>query len=410
MNAPEPPPDEDGHPGHSLEALDVAARLNQEYISWDQLRTRRNLGYPAEEIWKYMSTFRRSSRRTCRIGSLRFSWNITPRMINSLHTLDMNHTAGSLLGHRLNRHSRHIYAVDSSMNETISSAVLSGAMIQTAAAKKLLRERRAPKNPAETIVCNAYASLEMSREYKDREMSQEMLFDLNRTASGGESVLRNTDSPIPEEYSRDPSVEPMPFREIGKALADLGEFVADDSVHPLIRAFAAEYILFRIRPFESWNGITARSVASWLMSRSGYDVSTYLAISSILRARSAQYRLAFETSAAEGDDMTYAVGFCLSSMCEAMDSFLEDAERRAQENNEMLEGLSVNDLNPRQRTILADLARNPTGSTISEVAAKHQVSYQTARADLILLSQRRLVRKGSRDGHRDTYVYSAKTL
>ena len=110
-------------------------------------------------------------------------------------------------------------------------------------------------------------------------------------------------------------------------------------------------------------------------------------------------------SEAEGDDMTYAISFGLESMLEAISSFITYTERKNRENSDMLEGLATEDLNARQRSVLGDMARSREPFTIEEIAAKHQVSYQTARADLLLLEGRGLVRKGPKDGHRDTYIH-----
>ena len=296
------------------------------------------------------------------------------------------------------------------MDEAISSAILSGAMIQNPNAKKMLREKREPRKDSEIQVCNAYALLNLSRDFSARDFGEDMLLELNDKASGGKGEYRTSGEPHVSEYSRDPNMSPFPAASARRVMPRLRDFASDESVHPLIRAFALEYMLMRIQPFRSDNCTTARAAASWLMSKTGYDADRYISVSSVLRARSAQYRRTFLTSEAEDDDMTYAIEFCLSAMCTAIDTFLEDAERKARESADLLEGISAEDLNSRQRAVLADLARSEEGLTIAEVATKHQVSYQTARGDLILLDQRGLARKGSREGHRDTYKYVAKTL
>jgi Fic family protein len=142
------------------------------------------------------------------------------------------------------------------------------------------------------------------------------------------------------------------------------------------------------------------------MARNGYGIDTFLSVSSVRRSRSARYRRMFEISEAEDDDMTYAVSFGLEAMEEAISSFTSSAKKRYRESTDLLEGLSVADLNLRQKTILSDMIRSPSGLTINEIASKHQVSYQTARADLVLLDRRGLARKGGKEGHRDTYVYN----
>ncbi len=406
MEKPAVPPKKESTHSHSSGIIETAARLNRDYIPWDEIRTRDNLGFPPEDLWRVMESFRKVTGYSVRIGGQVFSWNLTAGILSKLHAIDMKHNGGSTFGHGLNRHTRRIYAVGSAMEEAIASSAIAGSAIQNPNAKKFLREGRAGRNPSEDLVGRTYALLNKAREYADREFGETMLLDLDREVCGPGARYRISDTVESEEHSREPELEPFPKRNIPRAVKDISAFAADDSIHPLIRAFAMEYMIMRVQPFESRNGPVARAAASWCMARNGYGIDLYLAISSVRRSRSAKYRRSFMISEAEKDDMTYAIAFGLESMLEAVSDFTAYAERKNRENSDVLEGLATEDLNSRQRSLLGDMARSAEAFTIEEIAAKHQVSYQTARSDLLLLEGRKLVKKGPKNGHRDTYLYS----
>ena len=406
MDRPEPPPKTEPAHSHSTGLIETAARLNRDYIPWDDLRSKEGLGHPPEEIWRAMASLRRATRSTVHIAKIPFSWNLTPGIVSRLHRIDMGHSGGRVTGHRMNRHSRKTLSVDASMDESISSAVLAGTQIHGPEGKKFLREGRSPKNAAETLLSGTYALLGSARSHADSPLDPDLLLGFNRLVSGAGARYRDSDNIATKDESREPRLSPFPRRKIEGAVRDMSSFAEDESVHPLVRAFALEYMILRVSPFAENNGPTARAAASWCMARNGYGIDTFLSVSSVRRSRSARYRRMFEISEAEDDDMTYAVSFGLEAMEEAISSFTSSAEKRYRESTDLLEGLSVADLNLRQKTILSDMIRSPSGLTINEIASKHQVSYQTARADLILLDRRGLARKGGKEGHRDTYVYN----
>jgi len=408
MDRPESPPKTESAHGHSSGLIETAARLNRDYIPWDDLRTKENTDHPAEDVWRVMDALRRATRSTVRIGGLTFSWNLTPGIISRLHDIDIRHNGGKITGHRMNRHSRKTFSVDATMDEAIASAALTGNPVHGPDAKKFLREGRTPRNGTESLLSGTYAQIQSARSCADRPLDRDLLLELNRALSGAGARYRDSDDIQPIDDTREPSLTPFPRRKISRAVEDMSAFASDESVHPLVRAFALEYMILRVAPFETFNGPTARAVAAWCMARNGYGIDVFLSVSSVRRSRSVRYRRMFAISEAEGDDMTYAVDFGLEAMAEAIGVFVSSAERRYRESTNLLEGLAVSDLNIRQRTILSDMIRSPSGLTINEIAAKHQVSYQTARADLILLDRQGLAKKGGKEGHRDTYVYTGK--
>ena len=402
MERPARPPQSNPAGAHANGLIETAANLNRTYVSWDSLRNR-DLKLPAEDVWRAMASLRRSSGSSVRVGGTVFTWNVTPGMMSVMHRIDMRHSGGMLLAHRLNHHSKKAYAVSSAMEEAIGSALISGCMLQSKSVKKHMREERQPKNDYEAVAMRTYAALNLARSLSDQPLTPEILLRINE-AETGLTGWRDSEDSEPEPHSREPQLTQFPVSRIRKAVDDMCAFAGDESVHPLIRAFSLEYMILRVQPFATGNGRTARAVASWCMARCGYGVDLYLAVSGVRRAKQSAYQRAFMTAEAEYDDMTYAVSFCTDATDAAMDNFLSYVDRKTREQDDVLEGVALNDLNPRQRSILTDVSKSQDGVTVEELAAKHQVTYQTARADLILLLTRGLVEKGPRDGHKDTYI------
>ena len=408
MEKPARPPYTESPEGYPVGIMEAAARLNREYMPWDTLRVRELARYSALELWRAMALLRRGTRSTVSVGGSEFSWNVTPGMLNSLHELDMKHTGGRVFGHKLNRHSRRAFAVSSAMEEAVGSALISGCMIQAKSVKKHIREDRDPKNEYERIAMNTYRLLGFARSKADSELTPGLLEEMNRVATGLEEVSRTEMPFLPEAHTREPDLTAFPPEKIKKAVSDVCAFARNGSVHPLVRAFGIEYMILRIQPFRTGNGRTARAAASWCLARNGYEIDEFLSISGIRRSTQATYQKAFMLSEAEGDDMTYAISFGLEAMVSAVSAFLAYIDRKARETDDILTGMSLADLNIRQRAVLSDLVKTGNGMTVEEVASKHQVSYQTARSDLLLLLTRGLVVKGARDGHKDTYIVPGK--
>lgn len=167
----------------------------------------------------------------------------------------------------------------------------------------------------------------------------------------------------------------------------------DLAVHPVIRSILIHLWIGYDHPFVDGNGRTARALFYWSMLRRGYWLAEYLPISRILRKAPAQYSRAFQLTDSDDNDATYFVLHQLRAIQQAIHDlfgYLRRKSREVRELEALLQGRK--DLNHRQLAVLARALRDPHDEiTIKQHQRSHSVAYQTARADLLELAEKRLL-------------------
>ena len=84
------------------------------------------------------------------------------------------------------------------------------------------------------------------------------------------------------------------------------------------------------------------------------------------------------------DDITYFVKFNLQKLDIALRSFEEYVEKTKSDNKKILETIKRNrDLNFRQADVIITLSKNERPITIKEMEERYDITYQTARTDLL---------------------------
>ena len=389
----EPPPPTNGlfdlgaaAPERMLQVIEAPSdpRSAERYLHWDKLRhLEPRYGLTSKEWWWRIKRLERDP--TMRDLPLldkegkRFKYNLPDQLLRSLHHVDQ-YCAGQVAMDEVvtsESGARQRYLVSSLMEEAIRSSQLEGATTSRREAKDLLQSGRKPKDRSEQMILNNYRGLQFMREEMGDELTPGAVLALHRI------LTLHT---------------PPPAVELPERLERLCEFAneADDRdvfVHPVIRAILLHFGLAYDHPFEDGNGRTARILFFWSMRRSGYWMTEYLSISTILRKAPAQYGRAFlETETDEGDT-TYFLLHQLQVIERAiaqMRRYLERKTREVQEIEGLLQG--VNGFNRRQLEVLTDAVRHPDASySFARHAADHRVTHETARSDLSSLAERGLL-------------------
>ncbi len=133
------------------------------------------------------------------------------------------------------------------------------------------------------------------------------------------------------------------------------------------------------------------------MLRSGYWLSEYVSISSILKNAPARYVEAYLHTESDGADMSYFVAHQLDVIIDAVNSLRAYLARKNKERRQaeaLLRPASPlgTALNHRQRALLLHAVRHADSVyTIAGHQAAHRVTYATARSDLLGLSKLRLL-------------------
>jgi len=177
---------------------------------------------------------------------------------------------------------------------------------------------------------------------------------------------------------------------------------ADDGehfVHPVVRAILIHFMIGYDHPFVDGNGRTARALFYWSMLRSGFWMTEYLSISSILRKAPAQYVRAYLHTESDEGDATYFIAHQLDVLLKAIEGvhgYIERKQRARLEAETLLKPGSrlARRINHRQRELLLNALKHPGKAfTIANHQRSHDTAYDTARSDLVGLVKLKLMRK-----------------
>ena len=414
-----PPPLDQLLEKHKQRLPDVLKRgaqptVDGDYIHWDKLRRKapRPAGLSTGEWWTgiRLARFSQSSPLPLRDTQGRpFTHMLPDRVHEALHRIDSGASGRIGVAETVtNPATRDRFIVNSLIREAITSSQLEGASTTRAAAAKMIRAGRRPRNRSERMIANNYQAMRDVREMKDQPLTAEAVLALHRAVTDG-----TLDDPaaagrlqLPAEdrvevCDADGSVlhRPPPAKQLPERLRAMVQFAnaedgtqttqGDRFLHPVIRAIVLHFWLAYDHPFADGNGRTARALFYWAMLRRGYWMFEFLSISRFLKAAPVQYAQAFLHAETDGSDATYfvvqQVDIILRAL-DALDRYLRVKAAQAARVDRMLRNRT--DLNHRQLALLAHAVRHPDWEyTTRSHMTSHAVVYATARADLFRLAE-----------------------
>ena len=429
MRVPQPPAFEDliQRPGLLDRVLaSNAGRLPGDgYLHWSKLRhLEPPAGLSSEEWWCATKLARASARHVLPLADKHgnpFAYSDAAYLYRRLHQIDRD-AAGRIEvpPDLVSPDSRDRYLVNSLIEEAITSSQLEGAATTRRVATEMLRAGRRPRDRNEAMIVNNFRGMEFLRELTEEPLSLPLLLELHRILANGTlddpdaaGRLRLPSDQVAVVDQRDGIVvhEPPDAGSLPERLERLFAFGntrdARDTreevpfVHPVVRAIVLHFMIGYEHPFVDGNGRTARALFYWSMARSGYWLTEYLSISTIIRKAPAQYVRAYVFSETDDNDVSHFLDYHLRVILAAMrqlQAFLARKARQMREIDRRLDGPGAGTvLNYRQRALLARLRRHPDGAyTIESHRRSHNVTYQTARSDLLKLVELELLEQGRR--------------
>lgn len=376
------------------------------YLHWDQLRHRNPPdGLTHEQWWLGISLSRQATARPLppvdKDGDpFRFS-NID-RIQEMLHRIDQQ-ASGQILADDLvtDPRSSDRYLISSLIEEAITSSQLEGASTTRAIGKELLKSGRAPRDRSEQMIFNNFNAMQLAESMARgaEPLSPEVVRELHRAVT--EDAL---DDPADAGRIQTPDEErvavyapetdmllhrPPPASELPERLARLCAFANGESgegfIHPVVRAIVLHFWLGYDHPFVDGNGRTARALFYWSMLRSGYWLTQYISISSILRKAPVQYAMSYLYTESDNNDLTYFIIYQLRVVERAIEGLKSYLTRKVREDRKLQ--ILLHDspaLNHRQRALLSSAIRDRHQRfTIKAHQRQHRVAYQSARTDLL---------------------------
>ena len=396
------------------------------YLHWDELRRRDPPGeLSSEEWWTGIRLSRSSRSRGIPLADAHgrpFRFTLPDQVQEALHRIDSR--AGGRIGMAetvVNRQTRDRFIVNSLIDEAITSSQLEGASTTRAAAARMIRAGRRPRDLSERMILNNYRAMQAVRTMKDSPLTAEAVLALHVTLTA--DTLRDPAAAGRLQRPEDDRVEvcdaydqvlyhPPPAEQLPDRLNRMVRFAnrdADDSafIHPVVRAILLHFWLAFDHPFEDGNGRTARALFYWTMLRHDYWLFEFVSISRFLKKAPARYARAFLHTETDGNDLTYFIVHQVDVIRRAideLDDYLETKAQQVQRVERMLKRST--DLNHRQLALLAHAVRHPDAEyTTRSHQTSHDVAYATARADLFRLAELGLLEQRRRG--RRTHVFCA---
>lgn len=296
--------------------------------------------------------------------------------------------------------SRERYLLHSLIEESITSSQLEGAATTRRVAEAMLRERRQPRDPGETMIFNNYRAMEHVRALGAEPITPAGILELHRIITLGTlddpteagRLRRGDDVNVVDRRDGTLLHEPPHHAELPERLERLCAFAnagidASPFVHPVVRAILLHFMIGYDHPFVDGNGRTARALFYWSMARSGYWLTEFLSISQFLRRAPRQYLQAYLHTESDGNDTTYFVLQQLTTIRRAIAALYDYLARKTLEQRDglaLLRSIGGGRLNHRQIALLSHALRKPGEAyRVAGHEAAHGVVYQTARADLL---------------------------
>lgn len=384
------------------------------YNYWDKIQYSSKIpkDITPEELWYFVKQVRKySSRKTilkAENGEY-YSWLRLSYTEEFLHKLDMQLGTNELpflSKISFDAEQKKRFLTKSIMEEAIASSQLEGAATTTSMAKKLLSEKRTPKDNSERMIVNNYKTMQaLNQEYKDKKLSHEVLFDLHRLITKDTLDLdkqgryrRDSDDITVNDQLQYIYYIPPKALFVSQEIEELIKFANNEDeggfMHPIIKAIFLHFWIGILHPFCDGNGRLARTIFYWYLLKEGYWAMQYLPISLVIKEAPIQYGMAYVYSEQDGFDLTYFYDFHMRKLMQALKNFKEYLERKIEENRGIQNLFSTEYvLNPRQIQALHYLLAQGEGSYVnpSSYEVLCGISRTTAIADLKEIERMKLV-------------------
>lgn len=381
------------------------------YLHWDKLmHLTPPSGLSAREWWFRLKVARGEGRRSVPLRDADggwFSFMLPDTAQELLHRVDQE--AGGRIAFAdtvTNPATRDRYVLTSLIEEAITSSQLEGASTSRKVAKEMLQSGREPQTHSERMIANNFQALQFVVEHQHREMTPAFLFEIHRIVTAGtlddDGAVGRLQLPGEvrvrvfgdgeQVLHTPPPAEELPARL--QIMCDFANGSAETGwIHPVVRSIALHFWMGYDHYFEDGNGRTARAVFYWSMLRQGYWLSEFLTISTILRKGATAYAHSFLLTETDDNDLTYFVLYHLRVVDRALTDLEKYLHRKMVEVAEVESLLRAGTgLNHRQRALLGEALRDSHAVyTIDGHRRLHQVTYQTARTDLLDLADRELL-------------------
>jgi Fic family protein len=385
--------------------------VNGKYMHWEKVR----FHYPPNgvsnvEWWMGLKFRRQSMYKKLPLfdkSGEEFVYALVDPIPQLLHKIDLG--AGGLIQMSdpiTNQETKDQYYVSSLIDEAITSSQLEGATTTRPIAREMIRTGRPPRDKSERMILNNYHAMKAIGKLKEQPLSKELVFEIHRLVTdktlddqSAAGRFRRDDEQVRVEgnygeiYHDPPCASSLDIRM--EQMCEFANEDGDDSdfIYPVLRSIILHFWLSYDHPFVDGNGRTARALFYWSMLRHKYWLCEFISISQIIRKAPVKYGKAFLYTETDDNDLTYFILYHLQVIHRAIDELHAYIARKTQEITAIEKELrGMDNLNHRQRALVSHALRHPYQRyTVESHRTSHNIVYETARTDLLDLTQRGLL-------------------
>ena len=396
----------------SAELQQLIKHAEREYVYWNKFKYYPfPKGFNIEEAWAFLKFSRLSNREQAPIRDKNgkpFAFTQTKTMYQKLSYIDSN-TSGFLKSslEKPTEAQKNQLILSGISEEAIASSQIEGANTSRKVAKEMILSQRKPRTRDEQMIINNYQVMQRLMDWKDLSLTKVILLEIQKNITTN-TLDAETDAgrfrkdedniQVVDRLTGNVAFTPPSEKVFSKEIDKLVEFAntdepEDEFLHPAIKASMLHFWLAYLHPFVDGNGRTARAIFYWYLLRKEYWLFQYLSVSRAIKTSRAQYDEAFLKTELDDNDLTYFILYKLKAIEKAIEAFISHYQRKLEEykRNEIL-SRQMKELNERQIALLYSLYKKPQKSLdIKTHKTKNQIVYQTARADLIKLSEKGLL-------------------
>jgi Fic family protein len=411
-------------------ASDLDQQPKGRYVHWDELRHFPVPdGFTHELWWLAIKLSRRATHSLPFKDSQQtgFTYSVPDQVLKLVHEIDRD-ASGRIEVPELvaSSQTRDRYLVSSLIEESITSSQLEGAATTHKVAKEMLRQGRAPRNRGEQMIYNNYAAMQFIREHKHLTLTPGLMlelqsimtdFTLEDATAAGRWRRADEDVRVVDERNHEVLYVPPPAAEVEERIGQLCGFAnaANETpfIHPVIKAIVIHFMVGWIHPFVDGNGRTARALFYWSMAKSGYWLIEFTSISRVIKKAPAQYARAYLHTETDDNDLTYFIEHQLKVICAAIASLHTYLANKSKEMADIRRLIAASPklrgrLNHRQLAAIDHLMKQSDAVyRIQQHQNANQVTYETARSDLLDLVELGLLEK-SREGRAFVFQMTEK--
>ena len=390
--------------GPYINVFDITDKKGR-YLHWDKLKWRVNPKEDAQKIWFAIKFKRYLQLKSILITDEKnndFNYCIPHSMEAKLH--EIAKTAGgstaAVADAATSRHIQGQFLVSSLiMEEAISSAQLEGAATTRVVAKKMLEDKREPKNEDERMILNNFLLLKKAENTCAEPLTIDLILEFHKIATQGTTEndvvpgkFREANDVYVDDKSGDISHTPPDFQLIPIRLAKLCDFAntnhsgrnGNDFIAPVVKAIILHFMMGYEHPFRDGNGRTARALFYWYMLKNDYSLFKYVSISKLLKNNPKDYGLSYMYTETDQNDLTYFIDYQLDIILRALEELKTYLANKAEEFNEAINLLSDSKfsdiLNFQQKDIIKKSIKHPGRIfTAVEISNDYGVAENTAR-------------------------------